>query len=135
MANNILISTLARNAAMDAVTLLINTGGAGTIEIYDGTQPAGPGTAVSTQVKLVTLTFSTDAFGDSANGVSTAAAITSGTAIAAGTASWFRIKNGSGTAVLDGTVGTTGTDIILGTASIASGNVVAISSFTLTHPA
>lgn len=135
MANNILISTAARNAAMDAVTALLNVGGAGTLKIYDGAQPAGPGTAVGSQVLLVTLTFSVDAFGDATGGVSTAAAITSGTAVATGTAAWMRLASGGGTAVIDGTVGTSGTDLILGTATINSGNVVAISSFTLTHPA
>lgn len=135
MANNILISTAARNAAMDAVTLLLNAGGAGTIKIYDGTQPAGPGTAITTQVLLVTLTYSADAYGDASAGVATAAAITSGTAVATGTASWMRHASGGATAVFDGTVGTSGTDLILGTAAINSGNVVAISSFTMTHPA
>ncbi len=135
MPNNLLISVAARNAAMDAVTALINVGGAGTIEIYDGIQPAGPGTALGTQVKLVTLTFSVTSFGATANGVATANAITSGTAIANGTASWARIKSGGATSVIDASVGTSAADIVLGTTSITTGLVVPISSFTLTHPA
>jgi hypothetical protein len=135
MANNLLISNPARNAAMDAVTALLNVGGQGTLEIYDGAQPAGPATAVGSQVKLVTLTFSVDAFGDAVNGVAAAGAITAGTAIAAGTASWFRMKNGAGTAIMDGTVGTSNADLILATTTISIGLSVPCSSFTLTHPA
>jgi hypothetical protein len=135
MANNLLISVAARNAAMDAITALLNAGGAGTIDIYDGTQPAGPGTAVTTQVRLVTLTYSTTAYGAAVNGVATANAITSGTAIAAGTATWARRKSGAGTAVIDASVGTANADIILGTTTISVGLVVPLTSDTLTHPA
>ncbi len=134
MANNLIISTAARNAAMDAVTALINVGGAGTIEIYDGSQPATPGTAVTTQNKLVTLTFSATSFAASSAGTATANAITNGTAIASGTPAWARIKSGGGTAVIDCTVGTSGTDIVLASGTIGSGSTVSLTSFTLTHP-
>jgi hypothetical protein len=47
------ISTAARNAMADALVDLLDAGaGAGKIRIYDGTQPAGPGTAITTQVLL-----------------------------------------------------------------------------------
>ncbi len=134
MANNLIVSTAARNAAMDAVTALINVGGAGTIEIYDGAQPTNPGTAVSTQNKLVTLTFSSTSFAASIAGVATANTITSGTAIATGTPSWARLKSGAGTAVIDLTVGTSGTDIVLASGTIGTGGNVSLTSFTLTHP-
>ncbi len=134
MANNLIISTAARNAAMDAVTALFNTGGAGTIKIYDGTQPATPATAITTQNLLVTLTFNATAFGVSSAGVATANAIVSGTAGATGTPAWARLASGAGTAVMDMTVGTSGTDIVLSSGTINSGNTVSISSFTLTHP-
>ncbi len=134
MANNLIISTAARNAALDAVTALLNTGGAGTIKIYDGSQPANPGTAVTTQNLLVTLTFSTTAFAASSSGTATANAITSGVAGFSGTATWARQASGAGTAVFDCTVGSSGTDIVLSTAVITSGNTVSISSYTLTHP-
>ncbi len=134
MANNLIISTAARNAALDAVTALLNTGGAGTLKVYDGSQPAGPGTAITTQNLLVTLTFSATAFAASSSGTATANAITSGTAVFTATATWARIASGAGTAVFDCTVGSSGTDIVLSTASINSGNTVSISSFTLTHP-
>ncbi len=134
MAANLIISTAARNAAMDAVTALLNSGGAGSLLIYDGTQPANPGTAITSQNLLVTLTFNSTAFGVSSAGVATANPITSGTAGATGTPTWARLKSGAGTAVIDCTVGTSGTDIVLASGAINSGNVVSISSFTLTHP-
>jgi hypothetical protein len=134
VANNLIISTAARNAALDAVTALLNVGGAGTIDIYDGVQPANPGTAVTTQNKLVTLTFSTTAFAASSGGSAVANAITSGTAIATGTPAWARLKSGAATAVIDCTVGTSGTDLVLASASISTGNSVSCSSWTLTHP-
>lgn len=135
MANNLLVSVAARNAAMDAVTALLNAGGAGSVKIFDGTQPAGPGTAVSTQTLLVTLTFSATAFGAASGGVATANAITGGTAVATSTATWARLSSGAGTAVIDCTVGTSGCDINLNNTSIASGQAVSLSAFTLTHPA
>lgn len=132
MAANTIIGTAGRNAALDAFTALLN---GGTVEIYDGTQPAGPGTAITTQNKLVTLTLNATAFGASAAGVATANAITSGTAIATGTATWARWKSSGGTAHMDCSVGSSGCDLNLSTATINSGNTVSVSSFTLTHPA
>lgn len=132
MANNTLISTAGRNAALDAFTALLN---GGTIEIFDGAQPTGPGTAITTQVKLVTLTLNATAFAAASGGTAAANAITSGTAIATGTATWARWKSSGGAAHMDCTVGTSGSDINLGTASIPAGAVVSISGYTLTHPA
>lgn len=136
MANNLKISTASRNAAMDAVTALIDGGTAGVLEIYDGAQPAGPDTAITTQNLLVSLTFSATSFGASVAGVATADTITNGTATGTGDAAWFRIKTQTGgTAVIDGTVGTSGCDLNLDSTSITSGQTVSCSAFTLTHPA
>ncbi len=135
MANDFVVSTDARNAMLDAFTALLNVGGPGTIEIYSGAKPAGPATAVGAQVKLVTLTFGADAFGNAATGVATAGPIATGTAIAAGTATWFRAKDGAGAAKGDGTVGTSASDINLPTVTISVGLEVSITSLTVTHPA
>ena len=134
-ANNLTLSNAGKSAAMDAVTALLNAGGAGTIKIYTGTQPAGPDTALSGQTLLATLTFSSTSFGASVNGVATANTITSGTAGNTGTATWARMASGGGTAVMDCTVGTSSSfDIVFPTTTINSGETVSISSFTLTHP-
>jgi len=60
-------SNAARNAACDAVVDLVDAGAAaGYFIVYDGSQPAGPDTAVTTQNALVTGTFSDPAFGAAA---------------------------------------------------------------------
>lgn len=137
MANNPEISNAARSAAADAVVDLIDGGaGPGLLRIYDGTQPAGPDTAVSTQVLLAELTMSDPAFGAASNGVATASAITADSAAnATGTASWFRIVTSAGTAVIDGSVGTSASDLVLNSTAIQSGAEVSVSSLTYTAPA
>lgn len=127
------ISTAARNAMVDALSALLNTG---FIDIYDGTQPAGPGTAITSQTKLAHLPLSATAFGASSSGVATANTITPEAAIATGTAAWFRALKADGTtAVLDGSVGTSGSNINLNSTAIASGATVTVSALTLTEPA
>jgi hypothetical protein len=57
-------------------------------------------------------------------------------AAATGTAALGRIKEGGGTVIADGlSVGTSGTDIILNSTSITSGQNVAITAGTITHSA
>ena len=133
-ANNLTLSNAGKSAAMDAVTALLNAGGAGTINIYTGSQPAGPDTAITSQTLLATLTFSSTSFAASSSGVATANTITSGTAGATGTAAWARMESGGSTAVMDCTIGTSGADINFPTTTINSGDTVSISALTLTHP-
>lgn len=137
MALNPEISNAARSAAANAVVDLLDAGaGAGKLRIYDGTQPAGPDTAVSTQVLLAELTFSDPAFGAASNGVATASAITAdASANATGTASWFRALDSNNVAVFDGSVGTATSDLVLNSTAIQSGAEVSISSLTYTAPA
>lgn len=137
MANNFDISNAARSAAADAVVDLVDGGaGAGLLRIYDGTKPAGPDTAITTQILLAELTFSDPAFGAASNGVATANAITAdSSANASGTATWFRVVTSAGTAIFDGEVGTSGSDLNLNSTSISAGAEVSVSSFTYTQPA
>lgn len=127
-------------AAADAVVDLIDAGaGAGKLRIYDGSQPADPDTAVSTQTLLAELTFGDPAFGAAADGnpggVATANSITSDAAAnATGTASWFRVVDSDGNAIFDGTVGTSGADLNLATVSIVTNVEVEVTSFTYTQP-
>jgi hypothetical protein len=130
------ISNAAAIAACDAIVDQLDAGaGAALIRIYDGTQPADPDTAITSQVLLAELTCSDPAFGSAVDGTgkatATASAITAdSSANATGTATWFRAVTSTGTAVIDGTVGTSGTDMILNTTSISSGQNVAITSWT-----
>ncbi len=120
-----------RNAAVNAVAALCNTG---YIQVYSGSRPATPDTALNGNTLLATLTFSATAFGAGASGVATANAIGSGTAVATGTAAFARIfKSDDSTVVGDCNVGTSGSDINFPTLSFVSGEVISCSSLTLTQ--
>lgn len=135
MANAPSISTAARNAAADAVVDLVDAGTPpGSLRIYSGTAPADVNAALSGNTLLAQLPMSTTAFGAASNGVATANAITSDTsADASGTATFFRITNAAGTAIIQGEVGTSGSDLNLSSTSITAGGTVAVSSFTYTQ--
>ena len=131
MASNLKYAVLLKNAKLDAITTQVGT--SALLKIYDGSQPASPDTAISTQNLLVTLTCNASQFAAAASGgVLTASAISSGTAGATGTAAWFRLTTSGGTAKIDGTVGTSGTDAIIDNTSIASGQTVSCTSLTIT---
>lgn len=138
MANAPRVSNAAAIAACNGVVDLIDGGaGAGKFRIYDGTQPAGPDTAISTQTLLAELTFSDPAFGNAADvnpgARATANAITADAAANnSGTASWFRFVDSSGTAVIDGSVGTASADLILDDVEITAGSEVSVTAFTVT---
>lgn len=132
MANNLKYSTALKNAKLDAITTQVGT--SALLRIYDGSQPAGPGTAIGAQVLLAELTCNAAAFaGAAAAGVLTANAITAdASANATGTAAWFRLLTSGATAVIDGTVGTSGTDLIIDNTSIVLGQNVSCTSLTIT---
>ena len=110
-------------------------GWSGFLEIYTGTQPATPDTALSGNTLLATLPLSATAFGASSSATKTANAITSATAAATGTATFFRVYKSDGTtAVIDGSVGTSGADLNLNTTSIVTGATVSVSSWTISDP-
>lgn len=134
MANFRLATATQNQLATDLKTLIDAGSGAGTIKIYDGSQPANANTAVSGQTLLATLTFSKPSFGAAAAGVITAAAIAQVNAVASGSATWARIADSTGATVFDCDVGTSGATINLNTVSIVSGGPVVISSFTITMP-
>lgn len=108
----------------------------GYIRIYSGARPTDSDTALSGNTLLATLRFGATAFPASSGGVLTANAITQeSNAPATGTATFARILASDGTtALFDVSVGTSGTEMILGTATINAGNVVTCSSFTVTLP-
>ena len=121
-------STAAKNAATDAVTLLIGTSG----NLVFRTSPstvAVPGTAVAT------LTLYTTAFGASSSGTATANAIASDTN-AAGNASqvaFATLQTSTGTVVIQCAVAGSGSDInMTGGLTVAAGDTVSCSSLTYT---
>lgn len=75
------------------------------LKIYNGTIPATPETSLGAQALLATVTLASPAFTQT-NGVMTAAAITSPTIAATGTANFFRWFKSDGTTVIgDGYIG------------------------------
>lgn len=126
-------TTATRNNMLDEITALIDAGaGAGSLKIYDGTRPANANTAVGGQTLLAELPLSDPSFPAASSGAMTANAITADTsADASGAASWFRIEDSDGNAVIDGDVGTTGSDLNLATVSISAGVEVSITSFVI----
>lgn len=133
MANNPLPYDATVIASVNAVTALLNSG---SIKIFTGSQPALNGALTGTL--LATLTFSATAFpAATASGgtvTATANAITSGTAVATGTAGYFALVKSDGvTVVATGSVGTSGADLNLNTLTITSGNTVSCSSFLITQ--
>ncbi len=125
-------STTARNAWLDAIETAI--GATAVLKIRSGTVPANVGTADAGTV-LATLTLPSDWLAAASAGAKSK----SGTwedlsADATGTAAHFRIYASDGTTPhIQGTVTATGGggDMTLDNVSIASGQAVTITSFTL----
>ena len=129
MASNLKYSNGTRNAQQNG--LITYAGSGALINIYSGSQPANANTAISGQTLLVTLTVS-GSFGTDSNGTITLSTVTNGTAVATGTASFFRITQSNGsTVVMDGSVATSDADLVLNNTSIATGQVVSISAGTI----
>ena len=129
MASNLKYSNGTRNAQQNG--LITYAGSGSLINIYAGSQPANANTAISGQTLLVTLTVS-GSFGTDSNGTITLSAVTNGTAVATGTAAFFRITQSNGTTVvMDGSVATSDADLVLNNTSIATGQVVSISAGTI----
>lgn len=125
------LSTTIRNAMADAITTA--AGASALLRFYSGTRPATAGTVTTLLAELTcNATFAPAASG----GVLTLNAITTdSSANATGTATWFRIVKSDGTTfVMDGDVGTSGSDINMNTVSFVSGGPVAETSFVLTMP-
>jgi hypothetical protein len=119
-----------RNTMLNDITAL--AGANALLRIYDGTRPATGGTATTLLAELTcNATFAPAASG----GVLTLNAITQdSSANASGTATWFRIVASNGTThVLDGNIGTTGSDMNLTTNLIAATQPVSITSFVITE--
>jgi hypothetical protein len=121
-------STTIRNAQADAITTA--AGASAKLAIYDGTRPATGGTATT---KLAELTCNATFAPAASSGVLTLNSITQdSSADATGTASWFRITTSGGTHVLDGNVGTSGSDLNLNSTSIVATGTVSVTSATIT---
>jgi hypothetical protein len=125
-------TTTLRNNRLDQITTAV--GSNALIRIYSGTPPANVGTALAGNTQLAELACSATFAPGASGGVLTLNAISNDTsADASGTATFFRILTSGGTAIVQGTVGTSGADMNLSTTTFSTGLVVSISSFTITE--
>jgi len=121
--------TSLRNSRLDQITAAI--GNAGLLRVYDGTRPATGGAATTL---LSELTGGTPFAAGAAGGVLTAGGITAdASANATGTATWHRWATSGGTAIVDGNVGTSGSDLNLTTTSIVATQPVSVTSYIITE--
>lgn len=123
------------SAATDAAAaqLASDLGANAVIEIRTGTKPATPETAASgTLLASVTIASWTAATGGT--GTVTGSNPAAVTVAATGTAGHFRAKQSGGTAVIDGTVGTSGADLNLDSVSLVSGGSLDLGAPVFTYP-
>ena len=119
-----------RNNMLDELQALIDADvGAGRLLILDGSRPATGGAKTTT---LADLPLTDPVAAAAAAGVLTFSAITDDTSTVAGTATWFRLEDNSGDPIIDGDVGTAGSDLNLNSTAISAGGTVSVTSFVVT---
>lgn len=118
-----------RNLLADAAGTVL---GGGTLSVYTGTQPATPATAAS-GTKLVDITIYSMSAASAGVAALDMGSPSNGVAVATGTAGYARLTVSG--YVIDGTVGTSGTDFTINTASITSGATVTLTAMNITQPA
>jgi len=122
------LSTAVRNARLDAIETTIST--SPTLEIRTGSVPANCAAADSGTV-LATLTLPSDWMAAASGGSKALSGTWQDTsADATGTAAHFRIKQ-STTCHIQGTVGTSGTDMVVDSVSFTAGQQFTVTAFTL----
>lgn len=131
---------LAQSAAITTLGALFQLLNSGTAVIYSGTMPATPETT-ATGTALATADFAATALSGSITYVSPdvqgslAFTSTSISPAASGTAGYMRLFASGGNPIADLTVGTSGTNVILGTTTISTGTTINITSAVLKLPA
>ena len=112
--------------------LATDIGANAVIRLYSGTRPANVAGAI-TGTLIVTLAGNAGGFGTASGGVLTAAAIANAIAVAGGTITHFRIFKSDGTtAVIDGDVDVSGSDLNLDNNVVTLGQTISIASFAIT---
>lgn len=122
-------SVALRNAQLDAITTAV--GNAGTLRIYSGSAPSDVATS-ATGTLLVQHTLGSPFAAGASSGSLSPTLPSNVNASATNTAGYWRVYTSGGTAVVQGTVGTSGADMNLNTLSIVSGGPVQVSSWTIT---
>lgn len=119
-----------RDDMLDQLQIAIDQDvGAGDLIIMVSPRPA---TGAAETAILATLPLTDPVAPAASGGVLTFSAITDDTSTSAGTANWFRIRDNSGDPIIDGDVGTSGSDLNLNSLAISAGGTVSITSFVIT---
>lgn len=108
------------------------------IKIYSGSVPANAAATIGAATLLSTNTAASTplaSFSDTGTaGRATWGTIANATAVATGTAAFFRWTTSGGTVIAQGSVGTSGTDMVLNTTAVTSGSTVSITAATTDLP-
>jgi hypothetical protein len=120
-------STTVRNAILDVIETTIGT--APSLLLISGTEPANCA-AAQTGTTLATITLPSDWMSNASAASKALLGTWSTTASAAGTATHFRINAGA-TCHMQGTVGTSGTDMVITNTVLAISDPITVSAFTL----
>lgn len=122
-------STAIRNAALDAIET--TAGAAARLRVWTGTVPANTGVA-ATGTMLLDITLASDWAAAASNASKALSGVPlNTTALAAGTAGYFRITDNAGTtAHVQGTCGQGTGDLSFDNATFVSGQSVSITSLT-----
>jgi hypothetical protein len=127
----------ARHGMLDQLNTYVSA--SGILNIYAGVQPADVSSAVTAaNVILATPAMAATAFAAATASAIAANAIVSDASAAGSTtasAAWFSICKSTGLRVIDGSVGTATSDLILNSVMISTGATVAITAFTVTSAA
>lgn len=129
------LSVAARNALADG--LATSVGNAGLLRIYTlaSTAPASVSVAMATGDTLLAELVCPSPFGSGSAGKLVAGSISQDSSPnASGTAEFFRVCTASGTAKIQGTVGTTGTDMLINDATVHTSQPFQVTTFELTMP-
>jgi hypothetical protein len=135
VANAVTHTTAVRTVLADAVCNASTgaVGANGKLIIYSGTMPTNAQTALSGNTAIATITAVN--FGAASSGVSTVTSSTADSSAVGGTASFFRMTASNGTTVIiQGTVGTSSSDMTISSTTIAAGANVSLTSGTYTAP-
>lgn len=130
---NLRITAATANAQVNAIGALLNSG---FLDLYTVPRPDTADTAVTTQMRVASLTLNATAFASAVSGVASSNAIGPDANTAnAGTVAWFRAwKADHTTPVFDGNIDRSGADLNLSQTFIASHSSVSLSGLTLSVP-
>jgi hypothetical protein len=136
-----IISNSSAKSLADSLGQVIGAGSsASKVSIYEGTQPSGGPDASGSGALIVEINLLSPPFGAAVDGnpggTISVNGSPSGNALINATAGWFRVTNGDGESVLDGSCGgiNSGADMELSPIMTVSGQSVSIQSWDIVMP-